>query len=51
MVGRPLDTNTGKYGEKQRMNNTYRASVGNAEGSNDIPRNGANNVGLECQMW
>ena len=42
--------NTGKYGEKKVMKNTHPASGTNAEGSNDIHKDGANNVRLECRM-
>jgi hypothetical protein len=42
--------NTSKYGEKNLMKNTYPASGANAEGSNDMPWDGANNVRLECRM-
>jgi hypothetical protein len=42
--------NMGTYGEKKLMKTTNPVSGANAEGSNDIPRDGANNVGLECRM-
>jgi len=47
---RPPLANMGKYGEKQLMKDTYPASGANAEGSNDVPRDGANNFGLECRI-
>jgi hypothetical protein len=41
--------NTCKYGEKKLMKNTFPASGANAKGRNDIPKDGANNLGLECR--
>jgi len=47
---RPPLANTSEYGEKQLINDTDSASGTNAEGSNAIPRDGANTVRLECRM-
>jgi hypothetical protein len=47
---RQPQANMGKYGEKKLMTNSDPASGANAEGSNDISRNSANNVRLECPM-
>jgi len=47
---RPPQANMVKFGEKSIMKDTYPASRANAEGSNDIPMDGTNNVGLEFQM-
>ena len=39
----------GKYGEEKLMKQSYPASGTTAIGSNNIPNNVANNVGLECR--
>jgi len=42
--------NTSEYGEKQIIRDTDPASGANATGGNNIPRDGATTVGLECRM-
>jgi hypothetical protein len=48
--GRYPQAHTGKCGEKKLTKNTYPASRTNAQGRNDIHRDSANNVRLECRM-